>query len=278
MAAGILYIIATPIGNLSDMTFRAVETLKNSDLIIAEDTRVTMKLLNHYGIKTPAESFHKFNENDKSGHIMSLLARGKKIGMVSDAGTPLLSDPGYGIVKLCIKQGYRVEVIPGASSVVSAAVLSGFDPARFLFWGFLGKTEKARDGELAGISVIKYPVVIFESPKRVLETLEAITRAMPERQVAVVKELTKIHEAVFRGTPAQAAAMLNEENLKGEFIIVIGPVQETRAAGPEEITAMLKELMETGISASDAVKNTAAVLKAPKNDVYKIANHLKKEG
>jgi 16S rRNA (cytidine1402-2'-O)-methyltransferase len=278
MATGTLYVVSTPIGNLKDITYRAVETLKESDYIIAEDTRVTMKLLNHYGITSKLISYHKFNEKEREHEIISLLKDGVKISLVSDAGTPLLSDPGFNIVRACVDSGIRVETIPGASSILSAVVLSGFDPGRFVFYGFLERTEKAKSEELEKIKRSGYITVVFESPNRIRETLLEINRVMPGAEVAVVKEITKIHEQVYRGKAAEVAAAIPEDALRGEFVVVMAQYAEKDAAiSREDVEKTLLELIGDGMSMSGAVKEAAKIFNLPKNDIYKISTKLKKE-
>jgi 16S rRNA (cytidine1402-2'-O)-methyltransferase len=278
MTTGTLYIVSTPIGNMKDITYRAVETLKESDYIIAEDTRVTQKLLNHYGITSNLISYHKFNEKEREAQITGLLMDRVKISLVSDAGTPLMSDPGFNIVKACIENGIRVETIPGASSILSSLVLSGFDPDRFLFYGFLEKSGASKKEELQAIKKSGYTAVVFESPHRVKDTLGCIAGIMPGARVAVVKEITKIYERVFRGTAADVATMLTDDVLKGEFIIVIAAwAGKTEKAGEADVEKALLELTKDGMSMSGAVKEAANMFDMPKNEVYKISTRLKKE-
>ncbi len=277
MATGTLFIVPTPIGNLKDITFRAVDTLRESDYIIAEDTRVTQKLLNHYSITSKMISYHKFNEKERELSIVDMLKTGARISLVSDAGTPLLSDPGFNIVKACAQEGIRVEALPGASSILPAVVLSGFDPGRFAFYGFLEKTEKAKKEELKHIKKSGYVTVLFESPNRVIDTLKDIAAEIPTAEVAVVKEISKIYEKVLRGKPLDVAAMITEDMQKGEFVIVISAVAEENPAVDEvEIEKMLKEYIAGGMPASQAVKEVSNMLKMPKNDIYKISTKMKK--
>jgi 16S rRNA (cytidine1402-2'-O)-methyltransferase len=269
-----LYIVSTPIGNLKDMTFRAIETLKLSDFIIAEDTRVTQNLLNHYDIETKLISYHKFNEKERRDSIIDMLKTGKTISLVTDAGTPLVSDPGYVITKACIENGIEVETIPGPSSVLSAVILSGFDPSKFYFYGFLSRKGGERKREILGFAKAGCPVVLFEAPLRVKGTLSEIRSELGDIRVAVVKELTKVYEKVFRGTISEVMPQLTEDIIKGEFVLVLDA--SSASAQPKEAAEsagdMISRLMKEGKTKSDAVKITAKELNLKKSDLYKIAH------
>jgi 16S rRNA (cytidine1402-2'-O)-methyltransferase len=277
MTTGTLFVVSTPIGNLKDITFRAIEILKSAAFVIAEDTRTTAKLFNHYEITSKMISYHKFNEKERESEVISLLINGQNVALVSDAGTPLMSDPGYTVVKAAIDAGIKVETIPGPSSLLSALILSGFDPSRFVFYGFIDKTEKGRADDLRAISGFKFPVIVFESPNRVKDTLAEISKIMPQRQAAVSKELTKIYETVFRGTPDEIIGNITQEMEKGEFIIVIGPAPAEEKPREDQIEDRLKELSREGMTMSEAVKTAAQELNTGRNEVYKISLKLKKE-
>lgn len=278
MTTGTLYVVSTPIGNLQDITFRAIETLKSTPYVIAEDTRTTQKLFNHFSITSKLVSYHKFNEKERETEVIDMLESGVNVSLVSDAGTPLISDPGYTVVKAAIDAGIRVETIPGPSSVLSAAILSGFDPSRFLFYGFLEKSGKSKKDALHEIASVKYPVIVFESPNRAKDTLAVIAQVMPGRQVAAVKEITKIYETVLRGTPEEVSTGITEDMEKGEFIIVIGPAPADEKPKEEVIELRLIELVREGMALSEAVKTASQELNAGRNEVYKISLKLKKEG
>lgn len=278
MTTGTLYVVSTPIGNLQDITFRAIETLKSTPYCIAEDTRTTQKLFHHYSITSRLISYHKFNEKERESEVIDILKSGQNVSLVSDAGTPLVSDPGYTVVKAAIDAGIRVETIPGPSSVLSAAILSGFDPSRFLFYGFLEKSGKSKKDALNEIRAVKYPIIIFESPNRAKDTLAVIAQVMPERLVAAVKEITKIHEAVLRGTPEEVSAGITEDMERGEFIIVIGPAPEDEKPREEVIELRLMALVKEGMALSEAVKTASQELNVGRNEVYKISLKIKKEG
>lgn len=269
-----LYIVSTPIGNLKDITFRAIETMKLSDFIIAEDTRVTQNLLNHYKIETKLISYHKFNERERRDSIIDMLKSGKTVSLVTDAGTPLVSDPGYVITKACIENGIEVEAIPGPSSVLSALLLSGFDPSRFYFYGFLSRKGGERKQEILGLAKTGCPVVLFEAPGRVKGTLSEIRGELGDIKVAIVKELTKVYEKVIRGTISEVMPQLIDEIIKGEFVLVLDPADAVAhdAKEAESPESMIKRLMENGKSKSDAVKITANELNLKKSDLYKLVH------
>jgi 16S rRNA (cytidine1402-2'-O)-methyltransferase len=256
------------------MTFRAIETLKLSDFIIAEDTRVTQKLLSHYGIQSELISYHKFNEWERRDTIIDMLKTGKKISLVTDAGTPLLSDPGYVITKAAIGEGIDVEAIPGPSSILSAVLLSGFDPSRFYFYGFLSRKGGERKQEILGFGKAGCPVVVFEAPLRVKGTLSEIRSGLGNINVAVVKELTKVYERVLRGTISEVLTQLTDDIIKGEFVLVLdaGSAAAQPAKAAESAEEMINRLMKQGKSKSDAVKITAKELGLKKSDVYRIAH------
>ncbi len=219
---GKLYIVPTPIGNLNDITIRALEILKTVDYILAEDTRQTIKLLKHYEIKTKYKSYHQFNEHKINQYIIKDLSDCKKIALVSDAGTPGISDPGYLIVKECIKNNITVECLPGATALIPAVVLSGFPCDRFLFEGFLPhkKGRKKRIEEIANNSIT---TILYESPHRVLKTLTELNAIIGNKKsVCLCKEISKIHETIVRGTFLKVINFVKQKPIKGEIVIVIG--------------------------------------------------------
>jgi len=221
MSTGILYIVATPIGNLKDITFRAVETLKAVDLIAAEDTRQTKKLLTHYDIHAQLTSYFEHNQIKKTDYILDQLKQGKSVALVSDAGTPGISDPGFVIINKAIKEGFKVELIPGACALVAGLVLSGFATDRFVFEGFLSHKSAARRKRLKELADEKRTVILYESPHRVLKTLKDIAEIMPDTEIACCRELTKIFEEVVRAHPQEALEYFQAHPAKGEFVLVI---------------------------------------------------------
>jgi 16S rRNA (cytidine1402-2'-O)-methyltransferase len=216
-----LYIVATPIGNLKDITLRAVEVLKSVDLIACEDTRHSKILLGHYGIRTPTTSFYQHNRFVKGEYLLGLLKAGKNIALISDAGTPGILDPGYNLINLAIKNKIEITVIPGPTAFVSALVLSGFPAHEFFFAGFLPNRQQARRNRLKKLSALKTTVVFYESCHRILATLRDMQEALGDKEVAVVRELTKKFEEIKRQNISQIIAHFSKIPPKGEFIVVI---------------------------------------------------------
>ncbi|MFP4465991.1 MAG: 16S rRNA (cytidine(1402)-2'-O)-methyltransferase [Candidatus Goldiibacteriota bacterium] len=266
-----LYIVATPIGNLKDMSFRAVETLKGCGLIIAEDTRKTKKLLAYYNIAVPAESYHKFNEKRKTDEIIERMKGGLDVALVSDAGMPAVSDPGGIIIRKCIEENISPVVIPGPSAAVCAFVLSGFEANGFVFLGFLPKKEGPLKKEIEKMADLDYPVIIYESPKRVRKTLSAVSVLLDDPQVSVSKEITKIYEKTLRGSAGRVIEMLTDDMLKGEFTIVIEPGENHAEKKDREKEAGLyfDSLIKKGFKKSAAVKETAEKFGINKNALYR---------
>ncbi|OGE05364.1 16S rRNA (cytidine(1402)-2'-O)-methyltransferase [Candidatus Curtissbacteria bacterium RIFCSPLOWO2_01_FULL_41_18] len=221
---GVLFIVATPIGNLGDITLRAIESLKSVDYVLCEDTRVTAKLLNHFGISKKMVSFNDFNEDQKMLAVISDLTSGKNIALVSDAGTPLISDPGYKLVRTAIHRGIRVESIPGPTSITTALTLSGLPPDKFTFLGYLpkqgGKRLKMLEAVRQNQKNLKSTTIIFESPFRVLKTLESIKDIFGDIDVVVCRELTKLYEEIRREKVSQSIAHFSQTKPKGEFVIL----------------------------------------------------------
>ena len=280
MKTGTLYIVASPIGNMEDITLRAIKILKGSGLILSEDTRVTKKLLSRHNISSPVVSCHKFNEKSRARHLTKTLASGRDVSLVSDAGTPLLSDPGFFIVSECIREGIKVSPVPGPSSVTAAAVVSGFDPAKFVFRGFLPRKKKELREELEAAEKSSVPVIFFEAPSRVLKTLEAAAGIFAKtREVAVIKELTKIHEEVYRGGPEFLTEKLKGGRPRGEFIIVVsGRKEKKEEPADEEIKAELGALIKKGEKKSRAARRVAEKMGINKNRVYDISLGKKGHG
>jgi 16S rRNA (cytidine1402-2'-O)-methyltransferase len=221
---GTLYIVSTPIGNLKDITLRAIAILGSVDYVLCEDTRVTGKLLKHYDIEKPLVTFTDFNEQDRATKILADLSSSKNVALVSDAGTPLISDPGYKLVREALKRGIRVESIPGPSALVSALVISGLPPDRFIFLGYLpkkdGKRKKLLEDLKPILKTVKSTVIFYESPYRVKKSLNEINSVLGGVEVVVCRELTKVFEEVIRGSISEVLDKLTEKNLKGEFVIL----------------------------------------------------------
>lgn len=269
---GILYVVGTPIGNLGDFSPRAVETLEKVDFIAAEDTRVTVKLLNHFGIKKPMVVYQKFNEYEQGDVIVSRLQNGESCAIVTDAGMPCISDPGETLVKLCIKADVKVEVVPGPSAVISALAVSGLSVSRFTFEGFLSVKRTSRMEHLMELRHERRTMVFYEAPHKLLNTLKDMHSVFGDRNIVVVKELTKIHETSWRGTLSEAVAYHTENPPKGEYVLVLDgeQIEKEEMRDPmEEAISIAKELMEKGKPASMAAKEAAKLTGQTKGEVYK---------
>lgn len=269
---GILYVVGTPIGNLGDFSPRAVETLEKVDFIAAEDTRVTVKLLNHFGIKKPMVIYQKFNEYEQGDIIVSRLQNGESCAIVTDAGMPCISDPGETLVKLCIKADVKVEVVPGPSAVVSALAVSGLSVSRFTFEGFLSVKRTSRMEHLMELRHERRTMVFYEAPHKLLSTLKDMNSVFGDRNIVVVKELTKIHETSWRGTLSEAVKYHTENPPKGEYVLVLDgeQIEKEEMRDPmEEAISIAKELMEKGKPASMAAKEAAKLTGQTKGEVYK---------
>ena len=216
----VLYIIPTPIGNLEDITLRAIRLLKESDIVLAEDTRVTRKLFNHYDINTKMSSYHVFNEHQKIQKIIATINQGLKVSLVSDAGTPSISDPGFLLIRECIKNSINVICLPGATACISALVQSGLPSDKFNFEGFI-PAKKGRKKVLADIANRNSTTIIYESPHRILKTLQELKEIINNRNIVVLKELTKMHESVFRGDISDVINAVSKAKIKGEFVIIL---------------------------------------------------------
>lgn len=278
MNLGKLYLVPTPIGNLKDITLRALEVLKFVDIVAAEDTRQTLKLLNHFEIKKSLMSYHKHNEQEKSEDIIELLKEGYNIAIVTDAGTPGISDPGAVIVKKCINENIDFEVLPGATAITTALVYSGLDTTKFLFRGFIPRENKERKILLNEIKDVKESIILYESPYRVVSTLETLLEYLGNRNIAVCRELTKLHEEIKRGKIDELIDYFKNTAPKGEFVLVIeGKQQEHIDRENKEkwenlsIKDHILNVMESGISKKEAIKYVAKERGLNKNEVYKYA-------
>lgn len=271
---GTLYIVGTPIGNLSDMTPRAVETLEQVDFIAAEDTRVTLGLLNHFGIKKPMVSYFEHNIREKGDYIAGRLAAGESCAIVTDAGMPCISDPGADLVRICGERGIPTVVVPGPSAVVSAVALSGFAAARFTFEGFLSVNRNTRFAHLDSLKNEERMMVFYEAPHKLLATLGDMAEAFGgDRRVTVARELTKLHEETIRTTLGEALALFQERPPKGEFVLVVEgkPQEEDTALSFEEAVALVRQSTARGKSLSDAAKEVAKLTPYKKSELYKAA-------
>ena len=268
-----LYIVATPIGNLKDITLRAIEVLQNADVIAAEDTRHTIGLLNHYGISKKLISYHEHSDEKKIRQIIDLIKNGKSVALVSDAGTPVVSDPGLPLIDLALEEGIKVIPIPGACAAVTAFSASGIKSGKFVFYGFLDAKQSERKRELEKIKNFNMPVILYESPHRLVRTLEDISQVCgKETLITVARELTKVHEEFVRGSADELLKSFGErENVKGEFVLIIECIKQEIKITDEYIMGKIQEYTKQGYSTKDAVKNTAKELGIPKNRVYEIA-------
>lgn len=236
MGSGTLYIVATPLGNLEDITFRAIRTLKEVSVVACEDTRRTVKLLNKYEIRTPLSIFHDYNKQRAGGGILRRLRDGENVALVSDAGTPAISDPGYELVRDAIAEGIHVEVVPGPSALIAALVVSGLPTDHFTFEGFLPNRKEKRRKSLAALAGETRTMIFYESPQRVKAFLADAAEVLGERRACLVRELTKIHEEILRGSLADLSEELeNRETILGEITVVIGGAQKTVELSAEEI-------------------------------------------
>lgn len=272
---GILYLVATPIGNLEDMTFRAIRTLQEADLIAAEDTRNTKKLCNHFEIQTPLFSYHEHNLQTGGDRIMEALIEGKNVALVSDAGMPCISDPGADIAQRAIFAGFPVVPIPGANAALSALIASGLPSQSFTFYGFLPRKKKERKSELEVLKSKKETLLFYEAPHRLKETLKDMEEVVgTEREIVLARELTKKFEEFLRGTVGEALIWATEQEIRGEFCIVLKGF-EGEEESPDlwwtdlSLTNHVEQVMEMkGLTSKEAIKEVAAIRGISKRDVY----------
>ena len=272
--AGMLYLVPTPIGNLKDISERCRITLEQADFIAAEDTRVTLKLLNHLGIKKNLVSYFEHNKAQKGDAIVERILSGQTCALVSDAGSPAISDPGEELVKQCAQAGITVCAIPGPCAVITALSISGQATGRFCFEGFLSTAKKSRFDHLNSLKKETRTMVFYEAPHKLVHTLEDMAAVFgPSRPISLCRELTKLHEEVIRTTLEGAIRLYEEKEPKGEFVLVVAGAQEEQAvaATPEDAANRVAELMEKGMSRKDAIRQTAMELDLPKNVVYEAA-------
>ena len=268
--SGTLFLVATPIGNLGDMTPRALEVLAAADLIAAEDTRRTLQLLNHFSIKGKLIHYDENNKEKQGPVLLQELLEGKNIALVTDAGFPGISDPGEAMAKLAIEKGVTVVPVPGANACLTALVASGLPSTPFFFGAFLPKSKKNRKEQLEKWKNIPATVVLYEAPHRIVDVLEEILAAWGDRQMAFGRELTKLHEEFWRGTVSQAITYLKENTPRGEFVLVIAQAQEVPAEDEEEKDPLeaVKEKIAAGVPKKEALAQIAKQFKIPKRDLY----------
>ena len=269
---GKLYVVGTPIGNLSDFSPRGIETLESVDYIAAEDTRVTLRLLSHFGIKKPLLSYYKPHEAEKSAKILELLHDGNTVALVSDAGMPCISDPGVYLVQRCHEQGIPVESVPCCNAAITAVAISGIDTVRFTFEGFLPVDKKERRQRLADIAGLPHTLIYYEAPHKLRQTLQDLSQALGEdRNAALCRELTKLHEEVVRGTLSELSAMYETTEPRGEYVIVIegaAPAQQ-ESLSLEQAAELARSYADGGMKLSEACKTAAQAAGVSRKELYK---------
>ena len=274
---GMLYLVPTPIGNLGDISVRCRETLENADFIAAEDTRVSLKLLNYLGIKKSLVSYYEHNKAQKGNVILDRILAGETCALVSDAGSPAISDPGEDLVKQCAEAGITVCAIPGPCAVITALSISGQSTGRFCFEGFLSTAKKSRREHLESLIKETRTMIFYEAPHKLMNTLESMAEVFGnDRPISLCRELTKMHEEVIRTTLSGAIELYTNQPPKGEYVLVVAGAteEEKKVATPEDAAARVAELMDKGLSRKDAIKQTAVELDLPKNVVYDAALNI----
>jgi len=281
MNKGTLYLCATPIGNLDDISVRTLNTLKQCDLIACEDTRHSLKLLNHFNIQKPLTSYFEHNKKEKGAYLVSELKSGKNIALVTDAGTPAISDPGEDLVKLCINEGIKVVPIPGCVALINALIISGQYTGRFAFEGFLSMNKKSRREHLQSASQDTHTLIFYEAPHKLTRTLDDMLKYFGNRRISIVRELTKIHEECMVTTILDAIEYYKNIQPKGEYVLIIeGKSQEEKDAqvkeelGVSDPVEYIKLLMKDGFDKKTAIKEASKVLGISKRDVYNLANDI----
>ncbi len=274
MTPGTLYVVATPIGNLEDLTFRAVRTLKEADVIACEDTRHTRVLLDRYAIRTPLVSYHEHNEQRRAPELVTRLAAGESVALVSDAGTPVLSDPGYTVVRQAIHAGISVVPIPGPSAITAALVVSGLPSDRFLFCGFLPRKSSERRRFLAEVAPLPWTLVLFEAPHRIQSALADLHAILGNRELALVRELTKRFEEMLRGPVAEILERVHASPPRGELTIVIEGAKPIPREEPSDLAVPLRQLLAEGRSPREAARLIADRYRVPKRTAYQLALEL----
>lgn len=263
-----LYLVPTPIGNLDDMTYRSINILSTVEVIFSEDTRVTLQLLNHFDIKKKLIALHDHNEDSEKEKVLEYLKNGKSVAIVTDRGTPIISDPGYKTVKYVTDNGYNVVGLPGANAFVPALITSGIEPSPFIFYGFLNSKDSKRKTELENLKFCKYTIIFYEAPHRIKKTMEEILEIFGDRQVSLSREISKKFESIYRGNISDLLSTLN--NIKGEFVIVVSPYKEDNSNNNElSVIDNVKLYIENGMEVMDAIKRVAKERNIPKNEIYR---------
>ena len=272
--SGTLYLCATPIGNLGDVSARLLEILKTVDVVAAEDTRRTVQLLNHFEISKPLTSYHEHNKREKGEYLIGILKEGKNVALVSDAGTPAISDPGEDLVTLCIENDITVTSVPGAVAAVNALILSGISPRRFAFEGFLSVNKRHRNEHLEALKNDSHTLIFYEAPHKLRDTLSDMERIFGgERRIALARELTKIHEEILRMTISEAVEYYKENNPRGEYVLVISGAEKSAEAEEQwwnglSVREHVEEYINRGMDSKEAIKQAAKDRNVPKREVY----------
>ena len=271
---GKLYIVGTPIGNLSDITLRAIDTLKDVDVILAEDTRQTLKLLNHLNIEKHLISYHRHNEDDKITKIIEFLDMGKNLALVSDAGMPVISDPGQNLVKYLVENNYEIEVIPGVTALATAIVGSGLDSTRFTFEGFLSVNKKQRKKRLEELKFEERTMIFYEAPHKILATLKDMYEYFGNRNICVARELTKIHEEYIHTTIKDKIKDIEENSIRGEIVLIVEginkeSVEKEESKAEKDLKELVSIYIKQGMDKKDAIKKVAKENNISKNNLYK---------
>lgn len=264
-----LYLVPTPIGNLSDMTNRAIEVLELSDIVVCEDTRVTGQLLSHYNIKKKLVCSNEQTEDNIKERVEHYLKEGMNVSVVTDRGTPIISDPGYKIVEYIIQKGYNVIGLPGPTAFVPALISSGIEPQPFMFYGFLNSKESKRRKELEKLRDFKHTMIFYESPHRILSTLSVLFETLGDRKIAVCREISKMYEEIYRGNITKVIKELEQDNIKGEFVIVVEGNKEEDDYSNLTIDEHINMYLEDGFMEKEAIKKVATDRKVRKSEIYK---------
>ena len=268
--SGKLYVTGTPIGNLSDVSPRVVETLECVDFIAAEDTRVTLKLLNHFDIKASMVSYHEHNKAQKGPEVLARLLNGESCALVTDAGMPAISDPGQDLVDLCLEHGVPVVSVPGPTAFATALALSGMDSRRFTFEGFLEVDKKKRRAQLEFLKTQPCTLILYEAPHKLSVTLRDLLETLGDRRLCICRELTKVHEEIIRTTLAEAVDAYPNNDLKGELVLILeGAPTEQKVFTLEDAVAMAQDLVRSGVSKNDASKEAAKATGLKKSEIYR---------
>ena len=265
-----LYLIPTPIGNFDDMTLRSIETLKLVDVLFCEDTRITKQMLKRLDINKKLISSNDHNEENTKSLAVQYLEEGKNVGIVTDRGTPIISDPGYKIVEEVIKKGYNVIPLPGANALIPALISSGVNPSPFMFYGFLNSKKSKREKELQNLKNYPVTIIFYEAPHRIIEMLESLRDIFGNRKISVAREISKLHEEIYRGKVGEVIKEISSEEIRGEFVVVVQGNDEEISFDDLSIKEHVKMYMEEGLSEKEALKKVAKDRNTSKSEIYKI--------